>query len=91
MAKKVSWMWGGKRYSGTLIRETKTHKFARTHNGKIKKIVKKKKKQNAMHIPVIQSFLVDDFYNRMLIDGGCLECQDLEKEVEKDLKVLMEG
>ena len=42
MAKKVSWMWGGKRYSGTLIRETKTHKFARTHNGKIKKIVKKK-------------------------------------------------
>ena len=38
MAKKVSWMWGGKRYSGTLIRETKTHKFARTKNGKIKKI-----------------------------------------------------
>ena len=30
-------MWGGKKYSGTLIRETKTHKFARTHNGKIKK------------------------------------------------------
>ena len=42
MAKKVSWTWGGKRYYGTLIRETKTHKFARTHNGKIKKIVKKK-------------------------------------------------
>ena len=41
MAKTVSWMWGGKRYSGTLIRETKTHKFARTHNGKIKKIKKK--------------------------------------------------
>ena len=38
MAKRVSWMWGGKRYYGTLIRETKTHKFARTHNGKIKKI-----------------------------------------------------
>ena len=37
---KVSWMWGGKRYSGTLIRETKTHKFARTENGKIKKIKK---------------------------------------------------
>ena len=32
---KVSWMWKGKRYSGTLIRETKTHKFARTKNGKI--------------------------------------------------------
>jgi|TARA_Y100000289_G_scaffold52305_1_gene53765 hypothetical protein len=44
MAKTVSWMWGGKRYKGTLIRETKTHKFARTHNGKIKKIVKRKKK-----------------------------------------------
>jgi len=40
MAKTVSWMWGGKRYKGTLIRETKTHKFARTHNGKIKKIKK---------------------------------------------------
>jgi len=40
VAKKVSWMWGGKRYYGTLIRETKTHKFARTHNGKIKKIKK---------------------------------------------------
>ena len=40
MPKKVSWMWGGKKYSGTLIRETKTHKFAKTHNGKIKKIKK---------------------------------------------------
>jgi hypothetical protein len=41
---KVSWMWGGKRYSGTLIpsRETKTHRFARTENGKIKKLPKKK-------------------------------------------------
>ena len=38
MAKKVSWKWGGKTYSGTLIRETKTHKFARTKNGKIKKM-----------------------------------------------------
>tara|TARA_A100001515_G_scaffold65166_1_gene51613 strand:- start:899 stop:1093 length:195 start_codon:yes stop_codon:yes gene_type:complete len=38
---KVSWMWKGKRYYGTLIRETKTHKFARTKNGKIKKIKKK--------------------------------------------------
>ena len=44
MAKKVSWMYAGKRYHGTLIRETKTHKFARTHNGKTKKIVKRKKK-----------------------------------------------
>ena len=42
MAKKVSWTWGGKRYSGTLIRETKTHKLARTANGKIKKIKKGK-------------------------------------------------
>ena len=37
---QVSWMWGGKRYYGTLIRETNTHKFARTKNGKIKKIKK---------------------------------------------------
>jgi len=46
MAKKkqISWMWGGKKYYGTEIpsRETKTHKFARTENGKIKKIPKKK-------------------------------------------------
>jgi len=40
MAKKVSWTYGGKRYRGTLIRETKTHKFARTTAGKIKKIKK---------------------------------------------------
>lgn len=40
MAKKVSWLWGGKRYSGTLIRETKTHEFARTEGGNIKKIKK---------------------------------------------------
>ena len=38
MAKTVSWMWGGKKHYGTLIRETKTHKFARTKNGKVKKI-----------------------------------------------------
>jgi len=42
MAKKVSWMWNKKRYYGTLIRETKTHKFARTSNGKIKKIKKRR-------------------------------------------------
>ena len=40
MAKRVSWIFGGKRYYGTLIRETKTHKFARTANGKVKKIKK---------------------------------------------------
>ena len=40
MAKRVSWMFDGKRYYGTLIRETKTHKFARPQNGKIKKIKK---------------------------------------------------
>jgi len=41
---KVSWKWGGKTYSGTLIpsRETKTHRFARTQNGKIKKLPKTK-------------------------------------------------
>tara|TARA_R100001015_G_C4598012_1_gene153097 strand:+ start:68 stop:202 length:135 start_codon:yes stop_codon:yes gene_type:complete len=44
MAKTVSWLWKGKRYSGKLIRETATHKYARTKNGKIKTIKKKKKK-----------------------------------------------
>lgn len=38
--KKVSWKWGGKTYSGTKIRETDEAVFARTHNGKIKKIKK---------------------------------------------------
>tara|TARA_R110002020_G_scaffold191290_1_gene391116 strand:- start:344 stop:469 length:126 start_codon:yes stop_codon:yes gene_type:complete len=41
MAKTVSWLYGGKRYYGTLIRETKTHKYARTKNGKTKTIKKK--------------------------------------------------
>jgi hypothetical protein len=41
MAKKVSWKWGGKTYSGTIIRQTNDYTFARTHNGKIKKIKKK--------------------------------------------------
>jgi hypothetical protein len=41
MAKKVTWKWGGKTYSGTLIRETKTHKYVRTENGKTKVIKKK--------------------------------------------------
>ena len=44
MAKTVSWMFKGKRYSGTLIRETATHKYSRTKNCKIKTIVKKKRK-----------------------------------------------
>ena len=41
MAKKVSWLYGKKRYYGTLIREAKTHKYAKTENGKIKTIKKK--------------------------------------------------
>lgn len=42
---KVSWMFGGKKYFGTLIpsRETKDARFARTENGKIKKLPKKTK------------------------------------------------
>lgn len=41
---KTSWTFGGKKYSGTLIpsKETKEAKFARTENGKIKKLPKKK-------------------------------------------------
>ena len=45
MPKKVSWLYGGKRYYGTLIRETKEAKYARTQDGKTKKILKKKKKK----------------------------------------------
>ena len=41
MAKKVSWMYGGKKYSGTFIRETKTHTYAKTTKGKTKVIKKK--------------------------------------------------
>ena len=43
--KSISWTWGGKRYKGTEIpsRETSKFKYARTENGKIKKIPKKKK------------------------------------------------
>ena len=42
--KTVSWKYGKGTYSGTLIpsMETKTHRYARTHNGKIKSLPKKK-------------------------------------------------
>lgn len=39
-SKKVSWMWGGKRYYGEKIREDKDYIYARTHNNKTKKIKK---------------------------------------------------
>lgn len=40
----VSWKYGGKTYHGTLIpsKETATHRYARTHNGKIKSLPKNK-------------------------------------------------
>ena len=43
MGRSVSWKYGGKTYSGTLIpsMETKSARFARTKNGKIKKLPKK--------------------------------------------------
>tara|TARA_Y100000385_G_C12594895_1_gene426285 strand:- start:19 stop:156 length:138 start_codon:yes stop_codon:yes gene_type:complete len=45
MGRKLSWKWGGKTYSGPAIpsMETSTHEFARTHNGKVKKIKKRGK------------------------------------------------
>ena len=45
MEKKVSWVWRGKRYYGTLLvsREDKNNRYARTENGKIKVLPKKKK------------------------------------------------
>tara|TARA_R110002012_G_scaffold294591_1_gene490803 strand:+ start:150 stop:467 length:318 start_codon:yes stop_codon:yes gene_type:complete len=44
MAKKVSWKYGDGTYSGDLIpsMETETHRYARTHNGKIKSLPKNK-------------------------------------------------
>tara|TARA_R110002110_G_scaffold88780_1_gene231248 strand:+ start:112 stop:282 length:171 start_codon:yes stop_codon:yes gene_type:complete len=43
-SKKVSWLWRGKRYYGTLIpsKEDKDNRYARTTNGKIKVLPKKK-------------------------------------------------
>ena len=40
----VSWKYGDETYSGTLIpsKETSTHRYARTHNNKIKSLPKKK-------------------------------------------------
>ena len=69
MAKKVSWKWGGKTYSGTLIRETKTHKFARTHNGKIKKIVK----EDGEYISVAKSVRI---YEKMNPNAGIEEVNE---------------
>lgn len=41
--RKVTWTFGGKRYSGTELknRETPTHRFALTENNKIKVLPKK--------------------------------------------------
>ena len=43
-AKTVSWKYGDGTYSGELIpsKETSTHRYARTHNGKIKSLPKNK-------------------------------------------------
>ena len=40
----VSWKYGDATYSGKLIpsKETSTHRYARTHNNKIKSLPKKK-------------------------------------------------
>ena len=42
MKKKVSWKYGKGTYSGELIpsKETSTHRYARTHNGKVKSLPK---------------------------------------------------
>jgi|TARA_R110000787_G_scaffold178535_1_gene290348 hypothetical protein len=42
--KKVCWQYGGGKYCGTLIasKETATHRYARTENGKIKSLPKNK-------------------------------------------------
>ena len=45
MIKKVSWLYGGKRYYGTLIRETKTHKFLEHITVKLKRLLKRKRNE----------------------------------------------
>ena len=47
LKKKVSWTWRGKRYSGILLpsKEDKNNRYARTTNGKIKILPKKKVKK----------------------------------------------
>ena len=42
LKKKVSWKYGKGTYSGELIpsKETSTHRYARTHNGKVKSLPK---------------------------------------------------
>jgi len=42
--RRVTWKWGNQTHSGTLIpsMETKSARFARTKNGKIKRLPKKK-------------------------------------------------
>jgi hypothetical protein len=41
-SRKVSWKFGGKTYSGVELKnkETSTHRFALTHNNKIKRLPK---------------------------------------------------
>lgn len=41
--RKISWVFGGVKYYGNVIRETKNKIFARTHNNKVKVINKEKK------------------------------------------------
>ena len=45
--KRVSWLYRGKRYYGTLIpsKEDKDNRYARTENGKIKVLPKKVQKK----------------------------------------------
>ena len=62
--RRVSWMWGGKRYYGTLIpsRETKDARFARTENGKIKRLPKKKKQWNLQKLKITNINLLMELY-----------------------------
>ena len=50
---KVSWMWRGKKYSGTLIpsKEDKDNRYARTEKGNIKILPKEKSKAKAKPKP----------------------------------------
>lgn len=55
---KVSWVWRSKTYYGTLIpsKEDKENRYARTENGKIKVLPKKKKSKKVIKKPIKKKY-----------------------------------
>ena len=47
---KTTWTWGGKKYSGKVIKKTEDATYAQTHNGKVKVIRHLRKKKNGVSV-----------------------------------------